>query len=160
MDNSLYEPGGILKIVFSRMDTEFDGDLAVVSEFEGGKLDAEFLVENAGILERDNEIITYRMQFTSLNMVDCLKTVDYSNYGKGPEPILDILRQIAVGCSGVPVDADTFDSVKQQPCINYITNGNDNLFTASKFLLDKLYYGFPRARSMVFVFWNELTKKL
>ena len=44
--------------------------------------------------------------------------------------------------------------------MNYITNGNDNLFTASKFLLDKLYYGSPRAESMVFVFWNELLKKL
>jgi hypothetical protein len=52
LDSSLYEPGGILKIVFSRMLTEVDGDLNITSEFEGGKLDADFLVENAGILER------------------------------------------------------------------------------------------------------------
>lgn len=61
LDNSLYEPGGLLKVVFSRMDTEFDGDLAIVSEFEGGELNADFLVESAGILERQNEVITYRM---------------------------------------------------------------------------------------------------
>ena len=160
LDNSLYEPGGVLKVVFSRMDTELDGDLAIVSEFEGGKLDADFLVESAGILERQNEVITYRMQFTSSNMVDCLKTVDYSNYGRGPEPVLDIVRNIASGCAGVPVDDASFGAVKQQPSVSYITNGNDNLFTASKFLLDKLYYASPRAQSMVFVFWNELTKKL
>ena len=52
LDNALYEPGGLLKIVFSRMDTELDGDLAIVSEFEGGELNADFLVESAGILER------------------------------------------------------------------------------------------------------------
>jgi len=159
LDNSLYEPGGLLKVVFSRMDTEFDGDLAIVSEFEGGELNADFLVESAGILERQNEVITYRMQFTSVNTVDCLKTLDYSNYGKGPEPVLDILKNLAVA-AGVAVDEETFGSVKQQPRISYITNGNDNLFTASKFLLDKLYYRFPRAGSMSFVFWNELTKKL
>jgi hypothetical protein len=44
--------------------------------------------------------------------------------------------------------------------MNYITNGNDNLFTVSKFLLDKLYYGVPRAESMVFIFWNEIKKRL
>lgn len=160
LDCMLYEPGGLLKIVFSRMDTEFDGSLAIVSEFEGGELNADFLVESAGILERQNEVITYKMQFTSINMVDCLKTLDYSNYGKGAEPVLDILKNLALGCAGVAIDEETFSSVKQQPRIDYITNGNDNLFTASKFLLDKLYYGFPRAESMVFVFWNELTKKL
>lgn len=160
LDNALYEPGGLLKIVFSRMDTEFDGDLAVVSEFEGGELNADFLVESAGILERQNEVITYKMQFTSINMIDCLKTLDYSNYDKGPEPVLDILKNLASGCAGMAVDEESFGSVKQQPAVNYITNGNDNLFTASKFLLDKLYYGFPRAESMVFVFWNELLKKL
>lgn len=160
LDCMLYEPGGLLKIVFSRMDTEFDGDLAIVEEFEGGELNADFLVESAGILERQNEVITYKMQFTSINMVDCLKTLDYSNYDKGPEPVLDILKNLASGCAGVNVDDETFGSVKQQPSINYITNGNDNLFTASKFLLDKLYYGTPRAESMVFIFWNEIEKKL
>lgn len=44
--------------------------------------------------------------------------------------------------------------------MNYITNGNDNLFTSAKFLLDKLYYSFPRSKSMVFVFWNELDHML
>ena len=52
LDNALYEPGGLLKIVFSRMDTELDGDLAIVSEFGGGELNADFLVESVGILER------------------------------------------------------------------------------------------------------------
>lgn len=159
MDASLYEPGGILNIVFSRLETESDGDMNIVSEFEGGKLDADFLVETAGILERQNEVITYKMQFTSVNIVDCLKTIDFSNYGKSPEPVLDIFRSIAVD-AGIDVDHDTFNSVKQQPVLNYITNGNDNLFTAAKYLFDKLYYGFPRSSSMVFVFWNELTKKL
>lgn len=160
LDSSLYEPGGILKIVFSRMLTEVDGDLNITSEFEGGKLDADFLVENAGILERQNEVITYKMMFTSMNIVDCLKIIDYSNYDKGPEPVLDILKQIASGQSNIAIDTNTFDAVKQQPTINYITNGNDNLFTATKFLLDKLYYGFPRAESMVFIFWNEIKKRL
>jgi len=159
MDSSLYEPGGTLNIIFSRLQTESDGDMNIVSEFEGGKLEADFLVETAGILERQNEIITYKMQFTSINIVDCLKTVDFSNYGKNPEPILDILRSIAVN-AGLDVDNDTFTSVKQQPTLNYITNGNDNLFTASKYLLDKMYYGFPRSSSMVFVFWNELENRL
>lgn len=92
MDSALYEPGGILKVVFSRIDTQFDGDLAMAEEFEEGQLDASFLVESSGILERQNEIITYKMQFTSLNMVDCLKTIDFTNYGKDPEPVLDILK--------------------------------------------------------------------
>lgn len=160
LDNSLHEPGGVLRILFSRMEVEQDGGIDIVSEFEGGKLDADFLVESAGIVDRDNEVITYKMQFISINMVDCLKTVDYSNYDKGEEPVLEILRNIARDKAGVDVDTDTFDAVKQQPSMKYITNGNDNLFTAAKFLLDKLYYGYPRARSMVFVFWNELTRKL
>ena len=112
LDNTLYEPGGLLKIVFSRMDTELDGDLAIVSEFEGGELNADFLVESAGILERQNEVITYKMQFTSINMVDCLKTLDYSNYDKGPEPVLDILKNLASGSAGIDVDEESFGSVK------------------------------------------------
>lgn len=60
----------------------------------------------------------------------------------------------------MPVDAESFGRVKQQPTMNYITNGNDNLFTSAKFLLDKLYYRFPRSEAMVFVFWDELEHAL
>lgn len=160
LDGSLYEPGGVLKIIFSRMEMELDDEFTIISEFEGGKLDADFLVENAGILERQDSVITYKISFTSINIIDCLKIVDFSNYDKEPEPILDILKQIVANQSGINIDSETFDAVKQQPTMNYITNGNDNLFTVSKFLLDKLYYNFPRAQSMVFIFWNELKNKL
>jgi len=160
LDSALYQPGGILKVIFSRMEVEHDGEIEIISEFEGGKLDAEFLVESVGILERQYQVITYKIQFTSLNIVDCLKTVDYTNYDKGPEPVLTILKNIASGRAGVAIDEESFNAVVQQPAMKYITNGNDNLFTASKFLLDKLYYGYPRAKSMVFVFWNEIKKRL
>jgi len=113
MDDSLFEPGGVLKIIFSRMDTEFDGNLAIVSEFEGGKLDADFLVESSGILSREAETITYKITFTSLNVIDCLKTIDYSNYGGDPVPVLDILRELAVSHAGVDVDENTFNIVRQ-----------------------------------------------
>jgi hypothetical protein len=48
-----------------------------------------------------------------MNIVDCLKIIDYSNYDKGPEPVLDILKQIASGQSNIAIDTNTFDAVKQ-----------------------------------------------
>lgn len=160
LDRLLCRPYGTVSVQFQRYSTEVDGEINAAFEEDGDGLTSDFLIESVGILERHKEVVKYKISFTSISVVNCLGVVDFSNYGKAPEPVLDIIRQIAVGKAGIAVDDESFGRAGQQPSMNYITNGNDNLFTASKFLLDKLYYGFPRSRSMAFVFWDERDKKL
>ena len=158
-DSMLCQPYGMLRVEFQHYNTEFDGEITASFESEDPGIDSDFLIENISILERHRDVITYKILFTSVHILNCISTVDFSNYGKDPEPVLDILRQIAVK-NNIDLDKESFGSVKHQPKMNYITNGNDNVFTSMKFLLDKLYYTFPRSESMVFILWDELSHQL
>ena len=53
------------------------------------------------------------------------------------------------------VHKDTFDAIKSDVKISYITNENDNVLTATKHLLRKLYYYVSKAQSMKFIVYNE-----
>ena len=50
---------------------------------------------------------------------------------------------------------DTFDAIKSDVKISYITNENDNVLTSVKHLLRKLYYYTEKMHSMKFIVYNE-----
>ena len=57
------------------------------------------------------------------------------------------------------VDDEIFDKVKTNVKINYISNTNDNLFTASRYLMKKLYYYSEKDTAVKFFLYNESNDK-
>ena len=107
-------------------------------EAEKRKVIYGFWVDTVQVLERRQQIIRYRINLVGVNMQKCMANIAYSNYGKQAESCLDIFKTCIVA-SGQDVDQDSFNAVKSDVSINYITNANDNLFTVTKHLFGKMY---------------------
>lgn len=81
----------------------------------------------------------YKLQLVSSNIFKCLTVLNYTNYAKEPEKIFDIVKKLISQADLTP-DGDTFGQVVSPVKMFYITNGNDNLLTSVKYLMNKQYY--------------------
>lgn len=133
-----------------------DGIAAIKTVDEANTLYHKFLVNNIELLDRDGGTLTYKLYLTSVNFNALVKTVHYSNYGKEPEHVTDILKSLmARAAEGFNADnmlsgdsSSMFkldksfedDDFKSQVAMHYVTNGNDNMLTISKFLLSRMFY--------------------
>ena len=81
----------------------------------------------------------YEIDLTSVNWFNCTSNLQYTNYDRAKEPIFTILKN-CLSIKGLNVDNDSFNASPTDVKINYITKLNDNLFTASNFLMHNLYY--------------------
>ena len=81
----------------------------------------------------------YKLQLVSSNIFKCLTVLNYTNYAKEPEKIFDIVKKLISQAELTP-DGDTFGQVCSPVKMFYITNGNDNLLTSVKYLMNKQYY--------------------
>ena len=61
--------------------------------------------------------------------------------------------------SGLQVDVESFSKTRANVSINYISRENDNLFTASKFLMHNLYYMPERDTSVKFFVYDPFATK-
>ena len=52
-------------------------------------------------------------------------------------------------------DIDSFEKVKSDVSLSYITNGDDNLLTVFDYLMRRLYYFESRDDSLKFLVYNE-----
>ena len=86
-----------------------------------------FMVESVKILGRDKQAVTYKVELVSSNVQQCLANVKFSNYGKDPQPCFEIFKACAVA-NGLDVDPVTFEAVKSNVAINYISGVDDDLF--------------------------------
>ena len=117
-----------------------------------------FIVDNIEILQRDSTRIKYRLNLVSSNIYKCLSNIDYSNYSLGSQSCLDIIKNCAIQ-KDLGIDKDTFDAVKTEVKLDYITNGNDNFMSIVKYMFGKMYYYGTADDSMKFIFYDELRQK-
>lgn len=117
-----------------------------------------FLIQSINILQRADNYIKYKINFVSLNIYNCLSTIDYSCYGHWNTTILDILRD-CIQHVRLKVDQASFDMVKSDVRLDYITNGNDNLFSIFRYLMNKMYYYRTKDDSLKFLLWDTFKEQ-
>lgn len=77
-----------------------------------------------------------------------IKTLHYTNYDRDPEKLTDILKALFKKAADGFGDEPMFtlskkfeeDECSSDVKISYATNGNDNMLTASKFLMSRMFY--------------------
>jgi len=120
-----------------------DGDIGVNGDDfkidDKNKFTHDFIVTNISVLSRQANVIKYKIDIVSRNWFNCISNISYSNYGKEPEHVFDILKACLVN-SNLRIDGMTFDSVKTDVKLNYITKQNDNMFSVLDYLFSCLYY--------------------
>ena len=102
-------------------------------------LNHDFFVTKIEILDRQGTVVTYRIHMVSVNWLNLSSTVNYTNYGKNPEQLFDIIKNL-IKLAELEVDENTFSVVKSDVKLNYITNGNDTVASCIKYLLSKMIY--------------------
>lgn len=118
----------------------------------------DFYVTSIELLNRNHNVITYKVSFVSSNWFKAIANISYSNYGKRPETLFDLIKT-ALQLNELKIDDKSFDEVKTNVKINYITNGNENSISMVKYLLSKMYYYRDKDESLKFIYYNYLTKK-
>lgn len=139
VDRVLDDELPICNVFFVRNEPVSDSRFTVRKLSDTEIFKHRFLVDGVRILNRISTRITYEFSLVSENWFKCVKNVSYSNYNKDPEPVFDILKACLVK-NELTVDPSTFDQVKTDSKVNFITSTNDNVFTVQKYLLHKLYY--------------------
>ena len=117
-----------------------------------------FIVNAIQILERQSACIKYKIEIASINWYSCIANLQYSNNDKDPEPIFSIIKK-CLKQQNLAVDDFTFDNVKSNVKMNYITKLNDSLFTAVPYLMHKLFFLPEKDESLKFIVYNQLTNK-
>lgn len=159
VDRLLEEPVVVCTAFFTENEQKFDGSVTLERFSETRRAEIRFLVDGIGITGRDGHAITYRIDLVSANILKCRQNVKYSNYGRGRENVFDIFKACLCG-SGIAFDADSFELVKTPVRLGYVTNGNDDIFSVSKYLMGRLYYDVADYDdSMKFFYWNETAAK-
>ena len=149
----------ILDVQHAVMEEEYDGpDIATCKTIPEASFRHEFVVDRFEITDRDENRVTYRLSLVSRNWFACAKTIDYSTYAGPKKPILEILRTCMAdqGYAGLNVSQASFDEAQVPVEIDYVTNGNDNLFTVKDYLLKRTFYLGQRDSSVKFVWYNDL----
>lgn len=112
-----------------------------------------FIVRSIKPLDRQQNRIKYEIDIVSENWFRCAANVRYSNYDRGRETILDILKN-CLAQNGLNIDKDSFDVGRTNVAINYISKLNDTVFTTMRFLLHQLYYMPQKDTSVKFLYYD------
>ena len=131
-----------------------DADFSIDREKPGLKFEHVFFVAGVEILNRNNNIITYKFKLVSSNWLSLISTVSFTNYNKSPEKIFDIIKQILTKTT-LKVDSKSFGEVTTDVKIKYISQENDNVMTCVDYLMNKLFYYETREKQMKFIYYNE-----
>lgn len=148
-----------IQMHFSKLDFKEDGALKSYQPNRFEQFNHGYLIQNIEILKREDTYIKYRFTFTSLNIYKCLATIDYSNYGSSEKSVFKIF-QACLKLAGLGVDEESFNMVQTQSELNYITNGNDNIFSIFKYLFNRLYSVIGvKDDSLKFILWDIFENK-
>lgn len=110
------------------------------------------------MLSRVGYTVKYKLDIISKNWFNCAAQLNFTNYGKDPEPVFDIFKACLVQ-QGLKINQKMFDKVKTEVKLNYITQQNSNLFDVARYLFHKLYYFKKKEESMKFFTYNEFDDK-
>ena len=141
VDKMFNQHFGYFQLLFALNKNEQDDQVGIGEIDEKNKFVHNFIVTNLKVLSRSASIVKYEIDILSMNWFNCMANIQYSNYDKEPEPLFDIVKA-CFSLSQLKVDDRTFGMVSVPVNIRYITQMNDNLFSALKYLFHKLYY-FP-----------------
>lgn len=147
-----------LSIVFAQHKKKTDSTVETKEIDENNKFTHIFFVNDIKVLDRQSSVIKYQINFISLHWLKCFANLQYSNYGKSPESILEIIKN-CITQQGLTVDDKTFNGMNVDVKVNYITQLNDNLFTTIDYLMHKLYYFPTRDTSVKFIVYDQFEDK-
>lgn len=149
---------GYCNVLFCENTIKQDNDIAVEKMDDTYRFEHLFMITGIKAISRQQSIIKYQIDLVSNNWFKCIANIDYTNYNIGKEPVFDILKACMKN-NDLVVDDEFFDKVKTNVKINYISNTNDNLFTASRYLMKKLYYYSEKDTAVKFFLYNESNDK-
>lgn len=118
------------------------------------KFQHTFIVDNIQIIERSGNTLTYKFTLIGKNWYNCISNLQYSTYNQKKSDIFDILKSLIIQ-SGQVCEPITFNNIKANVNIDYITHENDNLITCFKYLMNKLFYHRVQTDSIKFLLYNE-----
>lgn len=142
-----------LSLIFALNKKKTDNSTTIENIDEENMFEHIFFVNDIKVIERNAGIIKYKINFISTNWLKCAANLQYSNYGKEPEHIFEIVKN-CITQQGLFVDQDSFDRVVADIKLNYITQLNDNLFSVIDYLMHKLYYYPSRDSSVKFLLYD------
>lgn len=153
VDQFLEEPYPWCDVFLYEIEESFDNNISISKFSDTNRFQHTFLINNIEILNREKSIVDYRINLVSSKLLNCMTNIEYSNYGGSPVPIFEILK-ICIAQAKLSPDK-SFDNVKTNVSLPYITTGNDNLFSVFEYLMRRLYYLEQRDDSLKFLLYND-----
>lgn len=145
-------------ITFAESKKKTDGQSGMSDLDKEKCIDIVFIVDNISQISRQGPIITYRLDLVSSNIMKSMAVLSYSNFDKDKEPLFDIIKT-CIKLSGQAVDEESFNKVKSEVSMNYLTLQDDTVVSAVKYLLNKQYYLKKRESSLKFIVYDMHTNK-
>lgn len=158
IDKFIDDQGVYCNIILSQYIEVTEGNIKILkpSDKPDENFNHRFIVNNIELIQRKNTAITYKLHLVSINWFICSNIISYSTYKNSPKTIFEILKEcITDGTNNKLNIYKNFENIETNVKIDYITNGNDNLFTITKFLLNKLYYYTETDKSIKFIVYDE-----
>ena len=143
---------------FMQLDFKSDSDINIEKPIPGQQLRHVFIVDNVKILNRERHQIEYEFSLTSFNWIKLSAKIWFSNFNSPKESIFEIIKKCLV-MNQLQYDKDSFDNIKTEVKINYITNANDDVFSVVKYLLNRLYYYDVKDQSFRVLNYNAYNDK-
>lgn len=154
VDQFIEEQFAYCEISLVKNEEKSDGQISVSKFSSTDKLEHIFLIDSIEILTRDKSIVSYQINLISTNWFNCIANITYSTYGKGSQEVFSILRSCMQMVNLIP-DAQSFDKIKSNVSLDYITTGDDCLLSIFKYLMRRLYFLQQRDDSLKFLVYNE-----
>lgn len=127
-----------------------------VSSFDESQrtFDFEMLVDQIDIVDRSGSSVKYKIHLTDRNILGLTKNVQFSGHSKKGKKnvgqiILELFRQV-----GLKFNEKTISGIETN--LDYITQADDNVMTAFRYLMRRdFYYGDTRSRAVNVVLYNR-----
>lgn len=142
-------------ISFSKHEVERDGEIEVDTYPERQAINHTFLIDNIEVVDRVENVITYKLYLKSQHWYNLSRSVFFSNYDVDQEDIFKIIQKILVACVGEQQISKSFGDVQGEAKINYAASPSDNFFTAFAYLYRRLFYGETKSTSVKGLYFDE-----
>lgn len=144
----------------AELEQPSDGPFTIEKEKDGSAFEHIFIVSSIDVLGREEAVITYKLNLISQNYYNLAANIQYSTYASdGPLPILKSLQACLALNNKEPIeivcDAESFEMSMDDMKLDYITQLNDNKFTAFKYLMSKLFYCENKDNNFKFLYYDE-----
>lgn len=146
-------------ITFEHDAQKADGDIA--PKMIDQSIDLKFLINNIEILSNVPGMVTYRIHLISENYLNLNRNVNYTNYNDSKTSVTEIIKDILENDAEIKT-TNTFEISKSNVNIDYISQEDDNSFSAIKYLMNKMYYSplFGNEESIKSLIYDETSNTI